>query len=164
MPTQAEIVIASLFLVTAAASIPSAFVLDPILNAPDYLASVFPNGGAVEFDALLWSINNIGIVFIAVFAFRVLRRLDESLAVGYLAARTVEGSVMMLGIVATFMLIPLSQHYLEAGAPENSWLVSIGDVLKPRDSLHSLRFLCRSWDSEDSSLPGCCSDSGSCPG
>ena len=36
---RAEIVIATLFLVTAAASIPAAFVLDPILNAPAYLRS-----------------------------------------------------------------------------------------------------------------------------
>src|SRR2546425_10917456 len=44
----AEIAIASLFLVTAAARIPAAFALDPILSAPDYLARVFPNKGAVE--------------------------------------------------------------------------------------------------------------------
>ena len=31
---RAELVIATLFLLTAAASIPAAFVLDPILNAP----------------------------------------------------------------------------------------------------------------------------------
>ena len=36
---RAEIVIATLFLVTAAASIPATFVLDPILNAPAYLSS-----------------------------------------------------------------------------------------------------------------------------
>ena len=48
MQRRAEIMIATLFLVTAAASIPAAFVLDPILNAPDYLARVFPNKGEVE--------------------------------------------------------------------------------------------------------------------
>lgn len=94
---RAEIAIAVLFLVTAAASIPAAFVLDPILNAPDYLARVFPNKGAVEAGALLWSINNVGIVFIAVFAFGVLRKLDEALAVGYLASRIVESTIMMGG-------------------------------------------------------------------
>jgi hypothetical protein len=127
---RAEIVVATLFLVTAATSIPAAFVLDPILNAPDYLARVFPNKGAVEVGALLWSINNIGIVFIAVFAFGLLRKLDEALAVGYLAARTVEGTIQMVGILATFLLIPLSQQYLAAGAPQHSWFVAMGDVLK----------------------------------
>ena len=57
---RAEVVIATLFLLTAAASIPAAFLLDPILNAPDYLARVYPKKGAVELAALLWSINNRG--------------------------------------------------------------------------------------------------------
>jgi hypothetical protein len=127
---RAEIVVATLFLLTAAASIPAAFVLDPILNAPDYLARVFPNKGALELAALLWSINNIGIVFISVFAFGLLRKLDEALAVGYLACRIIEGTIQMVGIIATFLLIPLSEEFITAGTPQSSWFVSIGDVLK----------------------------------
>src|SRR5690349_10854286 len=127
---RAELVIAALFLVTAAASIPGAFVLDSILNAPNYLIQVFPNKGAVELGALMWSINNIGIVFIAVFAFRLLRKLDEALAVGYLATRIIEGTIMMVGIAATLLLIPLSQEFLKAGAPQDSWFQTIGDVLQ----------------------------------
>jgi Domain of unknown function (DUF4386) len=127
---RAEIVIAALFLVTAAASIPGAIVLDSILNASNYLTRVFPNNGAVELGALLWSINNIGIVFIAVFAFGLLRKLDEALAVGYLACRIIEGTIMMVGIAATLLLIPLSQEFLQAGAPQNSWFLTLGNVLK----------------------------------
>ena len=127
---RAEIVIATLFLVTAATSIPGAFVLDHILNVSDYLAQVYPNKGVVELGSLLWSINNIGIVFIAAFAFGLLRKLDEALAAGYLACRIIEGTIMMLGIAATFLLIPLSLEYLQAGVPQNSWFLSVGDVLK----------------------------------
>jgi len=127
---RAEIVIAALFLVTAAASIPGAVVLDSILNGSTYLAQVFPNKGAVELGSLMWSINNIGIVFIAVFAFGVLRKLDEALAVGYLACRIIEGTIMMVGIAATLLLIPLSQGFLQAGAPQGSWFLTMGDILK----------------------------------
>jgi hypothetical protein len=127
---RAEVVIATLFLATAAVSISAAFVLDPILAAPDYLSKVFPNKGAVDLGALLWSINNIGIVFIAVFAFRLLRKLDEALAVGYLASRIIEGTIMMVGTLATFLLIPLSHGFINAGAPQGSWFLSLGDVLK----------------------------------
>jgi len=127
---RAEIVIAALFLVTAATSIPGAFVLDSILNASNYLAQVFPNRGAIELGALMWSINNIGIVFIAVFVFGLLRKLNEALAVGYLASRIIEGTIMMVGIAATLLLIPLSQEFLQAAAPQGSWFLTIGDVLK----------------------------------
>lgn len=127
---RAEIVIAALFLVTAAASIPAAFVLDSLLNVSNYLAQVFPNKGAIELGALMWSINNIGIVFIAVFAFGLLRKLDEALAVGYLASRIIEGTIMMVGIAATLLLIPLSLDFLQAGAPQGLWFLTLGDVLK----------------------------------
>lgn len=127
---RAEILIAALFLITAAGAFLGVFFLDPILNASDYLARVFPNKGAVELGSLLWSINNIGIVFIAVFAFRVLRKRDEALAVGYLASRIIEGAIMMVGIVATLLLIPLSQEFIKAGAPQGTWFQSLGEVLK----------------------------------
>lgn len=127
---RAEVLIAVLFLVTAAGAFLGVFVLDPILNASDYLARVFPNKEAVELGSLLWTINNIGIVFIAVFAFRVLRKLDEALAVGYLASRIIEGAIMMVGIVATLLLIPVSQEFINAGAPQGTWFLSFGDALK----------------------------------
>src|SRR5947209_5644095 len=127
---RAEIVIAALFVLTAATSIPAAFVLDPMLNAPNYLAWIFPNKAVVVLDALMWSFNNIGIVFIAVFALPLLRKLDEALAVGYLATRIIEGTIMMFGIVATLLLIPLSQEFLQAGTPHGSWFLTLGDVLK----------------------------------
>jgi Domain of unknown function (DUF4386) len=80
--------------------------------------------------SLLWSINNIGLVFIAVFAFGVLRKHNEALAVGYLASRIIEGTIMMLGIVAMLLLIPLSQGFLTAGAPQNMEFLTLGTVLQ----------------------------------
>ena len=64
------------------------------------------------------------------FALPVLRKLDEALAVGYLATTIVEVAIMMLGVAATLLLIPLSQEFLKAGAPQGPWFLSIGDVLK----------------------------------
>jgi hypothetical protein len=125
-----EILVATLFLVTAAASIPAALLGDPILNAPHYLAEIFPNTAAVAWVALLWSINNIGIVFIAVYMYPLLRKLNETAAVGYLALRIIEGAVMMFGIAATLMLIPLSGEFIKAGAPLNSWYQTLGNSLK----------------------------------
>ncbi len=128
---RAEIMIATLFLVSAVTSFLGIFFLNPILNASDYLALVFLNQGAV----LLWSINNIGIVFIAVFAFRLLRNHDEALAVGYLATRIIEGTIMMVGIAATLLLIPLSQEFLKAGAPTARGFCLLATSSSTRDSL-----------------------------
>ncbi len=45
---------------------------------------------------------------------------------------------MMLGIAATLLLIPLSQEFLKAGAPQGSWFQTLGDVLKHAKFLLSL--------------------------
>jgi len=66
-------------------------------------------------------------VFIAVFAWPLLRRLDETAAIGYLTARILEGAIMMVGIAATLMLIPLSQAYIAHPAPN---LAAIGELLQ----------------------------------
>lgn len=132
---RAEIVIASLFLLTAAVSIAGGSLLDPKLESPDYLAWVFANKGAVQLDALLIAINNIGIVFIAAFAFPLLRKQDEALAASYLATRIIESTLMMLSIVAILLLIPLSQAFLAAGATQNPSLVAIGDMIKAMKSI-----------------------------
>ena len=126
---RSEIVIAALFLLTAATSMFGAFVLEPGLFAADYLSGIFPNKATLVSNALLWSFTHIGTVFIAVFAFPLLRKLDEALAVGYLATRIIESAVMMVGIVAALLLIPLSQQFLAAAAPQNSWFQTLGDVL-----------------------------------
>src|SRR5579872_2914914 len=127
---RAEIVIAALFVITAAAAIAGGLLVDPIVNGSDYLTKVYPNRGAIEWGSLLISINNLGIVFIAVFAFPLLRKLDEALATGYLAVRIIEGALMMVGIVATLLLIPLSQDFVNAGVSHGSWFGTFGDILK----------------------------------
>jgi hypothetical protein len=126
---RAEIMVATLFLVTAAASIAAGFLLEPILTAPNYLAGISPNTAAVAWGALLWSINNIGIVFIAVFMYPLLWKLDENAAVGYLAVRIIEGTLMMVGVMVTLMLIPLSAEFINAGTPLSSWYVTLGNSL-----------------------------------
>jgi hypothetical protein len=126
---RAEVVIAALYLLTAATSIFGAFALEPGLYGADYLSRIFPNQATVVSNALLWSFNNLGTVFIAVFAFPLLRRLDEALAVGFLATRILEGAVMMAGIVAALLLIPVSQQFLAAGAPQSAWFQTLGAVL-----------------------------------
>ena len=61
--------------------------------------------------------------------------LGAILAVGYLASRIIEGTIMMVGIAATLLLIPLSQEFLKAGAPQGSWFQTMGDVLSTRTTL-----------------------------
>ena len=124
-----EIMIAALFLATAAVSIPPAFLIDPILHAPDFLAQVAPNKAAVSLTAMRWSLCCVGTVFIAVAMLPILRKLDDFAGPSYLAARIIEAAVMLVGTFGVLLLIPLSEAFLAAGAPAGSWFQTIGDVL-----------------------------------
>lgn len=124
-----EILIATLFLATAAVSIPAAFLIDPILHASDYLAQVAPNKTAIALTAMLWSLCCVGTVFIAVAMLPLLRKLDDFAGPSYLASRIIEGTVMIVGSAATLLLVPLSEAFLSAGAPAGSWFQTIGDLL-----------------------------------
>jgi len=69
-------------------------------------------------------------LLIAIAAHTAMAVLGVILAVGYLASRIIEGTMMMAGIIATLLLIPLSPEFLKAGASQSSWFQTIGDVLK----------------------------------
>lgn len=124
-----EILIATLFLATAAVSIPPAFLIDPILAAPDVLAQVAPNKAALSLTAMLWSMCCVGTVFIAVAMLPILRKLDDFAGPSYLASRIIEAAVMLVGTFGVLLLIPLSEAYLAAGAPAGSWYQTIGEML-----------------------------------
>jgi len=104
-----EIGIAVLFLVTAFASITGEVLLAPLLSAPDLLGSIGAARSLVVAGAVLWSVNNLGIVFIAVFAYPLFSRWNPLASLGYLVTRVVEGTVMMVGIAALLALVFLSQ-------------------------------------------------------
>ncbi|HYY91151.1 MAG TPA: DUF4386 domain-containing protein [Candidatus Dormibacteraeota bacterium] len=122
--------IATLFVATGLASFAGVFILNPILNPSNYLAIVLPNKNMVVWDPFFgWSTTS-GVVFIGVFVFPILRKLDEDLATGYLASRIMSGVFLTSGTVATLLLIPLSQQFLNAGSPQGSWFLSYADILK----------------------------------
>lgn len=124
-----EVMMATLFLLTTATGLLGVVVLHPVLDVPDYLTSVFPKRSGIALGAVLLSITTIGVVFIAVLAFPILRKLNETLAIAYLTTRIFGSVVMTFGIAAILVLIPLSEMFIDAGAPSGSPYEAIGEVL-----------------------------------
>jgi hypothetical protein len=124
------ILVATLWLVTAFGAIAGSAFLDPVVNAPDYLTTVFAKSGAVTSGMLLWLINDIGIVFIGVLMFPILKQQSESLALGYVSMRIFEAIFLIVGVIFAMMLIPLSRAFIQAGAADVTSFHAIGAVLK----------------------------------
>jgi hypothetical protein len=121
--------VATLFLVTAIGAIAGAALINPIINAPDYLTMVFPKSATVTGGMLLWLINDIGIVFIGLLMFPLLKKQSESMALAYVSMRMFESILMIVGVFFALLLIPLSQEFIKAGATDANSFQAIGSVL-----------------------------------
>jgi hypothetical protein len=138
------ILVASLFLVTAFGAIAGAVLMNPVINAPDYLTTVSAKSATVTSGMLFWLINDIGIVFIGVLMFPILRKQSESMALGYVSMRMFESMLMIFGVIFAMLLIPLSQDFLKAGATNVASYQAIGSVLKQAESLllNTMQLIC----------------------
>ena len=125
-----------LFLITFITSIPAALVLYvPVLSNPDYIVGAGGADNGVFLGAsleLLLITANIGT---AVALFPILKRVNESVALGFVTARVVECAFIAVGILSLLSLVTLRQE--AAGADAGS-LVAVGKSLVV---LHDWAFL-----------------------
>jgi Domain of unknown function (DUF4386) len=126
-----------LFLITFITSIPPVlFLYGPVVDDPRYIVAGAgaDNGASLgAFLELLLIIANIGT---AVVLYPVVKRVNEILALGFVAARVVECVFIAVGILSLLTLVTLRQE-AAAGADAGS-LVAVGQSLV---ALHDWTFL-----------------------
>jgi hypothetical protein len=105
------------------------FLLDPILDAPDYLINVSANENRVIIGALSFFILAVALAGIAIVMYPILTKHNEALALGYVGARIVEGVLFIVAILTILTLLTLSQEFVKAGAPDASYFQTTGDLL-----------------------------------
>jgi len=109
-------------------------VYAPILEAPDYLSQIYPNKTQVIVGILIELINDVAVIGIPVLLFPILKKYSERLALGYFGFRIVESMVLIFSKTSLLSLITLSQEYIAAGSPVNSYFQTFGAVaLAERD-------------------------------
>jgi hypothetical protein len=114
-----------LFLITFVTAIPALLLFDPVLHDPGYIAGPGADsriflGATLE---LLLIIANIGT---ALALFPILKRQDESLALGYVAARIVECVFIAVGILSVLAVVTLRQ---DAAGADAGARVAVGAAL-----------------------------------
>ena len=118
----------TLYLITYAASIPALFYfLTPVLSDPNYIVS----SGAdtrVILGCLLDVVNALACIGTAVAVFPVVRRQNESLALGFVTSRMFEAAVIMIGVVSLLAVVTLRQDAAGTGA-DQATLVTTGQAL-----------------------------------
>lgn len=107
-----------LFLITFATSIPALALFQPVLDDP---AGYVANGGSdnrIFFGALLELLLIIANIGTAVVVYPLLKRQNHILSLGYVTARIVECTFILVGILAVVSIVTLSQQ--DAGGDEGA--------------------------------------------
>ena len=114
-----------LFLITFITSIPAYFFYVPVLDDPRYIlgAGADTRVSLGTFLELLLIVANIGT---AVVPYPILRRQNEILALGYVTARIVECTFILVGLLSLLTVVTLRQEAAAAGGDGGS-LVALGE-------------------------------------
>ena len=116
------------FLVGYVILLPGGFLIDSIIDGPDYLINVSANRSQVIIGMFLEFINAAAVVGIAVLMFPLLKKQNEALAFGYAGSRIVESAILIVGHIFLLLLIILSQEYVKAADPDASYFQTLGTL------------------------------------
>jgi hypothetical protein len=105
-----------LFIITFVVSIPAALVLyTPLLDHTNYIVGTGADT-RIAFGALLEMILIVANIGTAVVLFPILKRQDETLALGYVTARVMESVFIAVGILSVLAVVTLRQDVGATGA------------------------------------------------
>jgi hypothetical protein len=109
------------FIITFITSIPALVLYGPVLNGAHYVlgAGADTRVALGAFLEVLLAISSIGT---AVTLFPVLKRQSEGIALGYVAARVLESTVIAVGIISVLAVVTLRQDF--AGADGATFVIA----------------------------------------
>ena len=123
--TTTRIVGALILIATVTYMLGSGF-LASLHNAPDYLLQVSQNSTQVVIGTLLEAVDAAAGAAIGILLFPILRKHNEAIALGYAGTRIIECVLLLVAGISSLSLIPLSQHYVQAGAPDAASVQAVG--------------------------------------
>jgi hypothetical protein len=115
------------FLGTFIFSIPAFFFYEPILNDAGYIVSSVDDT-QVGVGALLEIMLAVCGIATGVVIYPIVKRVNQSTALGYVASRTVESVLILVGVLSLMAVIALHQD-LASTASSNETLTDVGRAL-----------------------------------
>jgi uncharacterized membrane protein (Fun14 family) len=126
-PTRKTSLVAGiLYIITFISSIPAIFLQGPVLNNANYIVSAGADNQVI-FGASLDLVNALAAVGTAVALFWVVKRQNESFALGFVITRMFEAATIVIGVVCILAVVTLRQTGV-VGA-DAATLVTVGKAL-----------------------------------
>ena len=125
------VIVGVLFIIATAFLFIGEAFYKPILSSPNYLEITYPNRTVVIIGILLEFICVLAMPLIPVFAFPVLKKHNEALALGYVVFRLLEAVILIsVAEINKLSLIGVSQDYLNNGSVGATYFQHIGSAIQ----------------------------------
>lgn len=125
------------WLITFVTSIPALILYAPVLNHAHYVLAAGVDT-RIEVGAFLEVMLAIAGIGTAVTMFPVLKRHNESLALGFIASRVLEATVIVVGIISVLSVVTLRKDFAGVAGADTASLLVAGKSLV---TLHKWTFL-----------------------
>ncbi|MFX0209371.1 MAG: DUF4386 domain-containing protein [Candidatus Hodarchaeota archaeon] len=119
----------ALFITATVAGILAVVFFGSNLETPVDLAKISANETQVMTGALFYFIMAAACASIAIPIYPILKEHNEGMALGAVGFRMIEGALYMVGVMCVLALVLLSQEFVDAGAPADSYFQTLGELL-----------------------------------
>jgi hypothetical protein len=123
------IIVGVLFIAATVAYSLGVILLGPILGSPDYLTKASESENQMILGAFLVLIDSVAVAGIGIAIYPILRKRNETLALGYAGARLAEALLFSVNAITALTLLTLSREFVKGGAPDASYFQNMGAVL-----------------------------------
>src|SRR5215831_7181553 len=126
------------FVVAAAAAVVGLALYQPVLGNPGYIVGRTNADAQILLGAFFEVLVVISVVGTAITLFPIVKKQNESAALGYVAGRTVEGVVIAVGIISLITIVTMRSSYAGAAGADAAAAVAVGRSLV---AIHNWTFL-----------------------
>jgi hypothetical protein len=132
------ILVGVFFIIAAVAAIAGLAAYDPIINNSDYLTTGPTSSNQIVLGAIFEMLTAVSVAGTAITFFPILRKHNETIALGYVGGRLLEAVFIILGLVSILTLLSLRQT-VEAGAALDA--AALPTLYKLLRSTHAWSFI-----------------------
>ena len=104
-------------------------LISPLVNSQDVLTSIYPNRIRIIIGVLFELIEIAAVIGIVVLMVPILKKQNESLALGYAFFRILESVMLVAGAISAYLMVTLSQTYLKTAAQDASYFQILSSLL-----------------------------------
>jgi hypothetical protein len=102
----------------------------PAIDAPDFLIKASANANQVIIGAISQFIMSIAYLGVAIILYPILRKFNDSFALGFLSFRIVAAIFIIIGVIILLLLLALSQEFINAVPQDSLYFQILGNLLR----------------------------------